>query len=331
MHWIQTSRRAFLGIAAALAGAAPGGKAVLAQDASTPSSLPQLTLAPLPAVTPRSDNKLVVVATTPLLADLARQIGDVRVDASSILPANADPHEFEPAPQDLVKASGADLIIEHGLHLDDWAKDLIANSDSKALVLVATKNVQTIAATSGNGENFGEGDPHIWFDPRNIEAMVKNIAAALTQIDPDGAADYAARLDGYTTQLVALDAWIAAQIDSIPVARRKLVTNHDAFGYFVARYNIDFVGAVIPSLDSRAEPSAKDVADLVDKIAAEGVPAIFTESSINPKLEEELGKQAGVKVVPNLYGDNLGSAGSGADTYIGMMQTDVGLIVSALR
>ena len=245
-------------------------------------------------------------------------------------PADADPHEFEPSPQDLVKASNADLILEHGLHLDDWAKDLVANADSNAVVLVTTKNVKTIAAQSTK-ENFDQGDPHVWFDPRNIEIMVNNIAAALSGIDTDGTAGYAARLSAYTAQLTALDAWIAAQIDSIPAARRKLVTNHDAFGYFVARYNIEFVGAVIPSLDSRAEPSAKETAALIDKIKAEGVPAIFTESSINPKLEEELGKQAGVKVIPNLYGDNLGAAGSGAGTYIGMMQTDVNLIVSALR
>jgi len=331
MNQQQTNRRTLLGLAASIAGLSASRRLVAAQDTATPAPAAVLVLTPLPAATPRASKPLVVIGTTPLLADLARQVGGDRIDSTSILPADADPHEFEPSPQDLVKASNADLILEHGLHLDDWAKDLVANADSNALVLVTTKNVKTIAAQSSNGENFDQGDPHVWFDPRNIEVMVRDIAAALSQIDPDGAASYAARLDAYTAQLVALDAWVAAQIETIPAARRKLVTNHDAFGYFVARYNIEFVGSVIPTLDSRAEPSAKEIADLIDKIKAEGVPAIFTEASINPKLEEELGKQAGVTVVPNLYGDNLGPAGSGADTYIAMMETDVNLIVSALR
>jgi ABC-type Zn uptake system ZnuABC Zn-binding protein ZnuA len=270
------------------------------------------------------------VTTTPLLADLARQVGGARVKASSILPADADPHEFEPAPQDLVKAADADLIIEHGLHLDDWAKDLVENADSKAVVIVATKGIKTIAAPNSS-EGFNEGDPHVWFDPVNVGTMSTNISRALSQVDPDGASTYANRLDWYHIQLSQLDVWIAAEIATIPASRRKLVTNHDAFGYFVARYNMQFVGAVIPSLDSRAEPSAKETAALIDKIKAEGVPAIFTESTINPKLEQQLGEQAGVKVIPNLYSDNLGAPGTGADTYIGMMQTDVDLIVSALR
>ena len=298
-----------------------------AQSEATPS--PALALTPLPEATPRAGNPVSVVTTTPLLADLARQVGGSRVKASSILPADADPLEFEPSPQDIVRASDADLIVEHGIHLDDWAKELLANADAKAPVLVATTNVPTIKGDASEG--FDQGDPHVWFDPRNVAIMTANIAQALARVDPDGTGTYSARQAAYASQLNALDAWIAAQIDAIPPARRKLVTNHDAFGYFVARYNIEFVGAVIPSLDSRAEPSAQETAALIDKIKQEGVPAIFTESTINPKLEQELGKQAGVRVIPDLYSDNLGPAGSGADTYIGMMETDVNIIVSALR
>lgn len=315
--------------ALALAVVACAGPTVAFAQSATPAA-PTLTLTPLPDATPRTGKPVNVVTTTPLLADVARQVGGARVKASSILPADADPHEFEPAPQDLVKAANADLIIEHGLHLDDWAKDLVENADAKALVLVATKDVKTIAAADA-ADGFDQGDPHVWFDPRNVVTMANDIAAALTQVDSAGSDSYGARERAYAAQLSALDAWIAAQIGAIPVSRRKLVTNHDAFAYFVARYNIAFVGAVIPSLDSRAEPSAKETAALIDKIKAEGVPAIFTESTINPKLEQQLGEQAGVKVIPNLYSDNLGAPGTPADTYIGMMQTDVDLIVSALK
>lgn len=324
----RTNRRALFGLAAALT-ASSALRSASAQSVATPGPSATPALTPLPEATPRTGSPIAVVTTTPLLADLARQVGGIRVKATSILPADADPHEFEPSPQDLVRAGDADLIIEHGLHLDDWAKDLLSNADTNAPVLIATKNVPTIAGDASEG--FNEGDPHVWFDPRNVAIMTANIAAELSSVDPDGAETYAARQTAYTAQLNALDVWITAQIETIPPARRKLVTNHDAFGYFVARYNLTFVGAVIPSLDSRAEPSAKETAELIDKIKQQDVPAIFTETTINPKLEQELGKQAGVKVIPNLYSDNLGPAGSGADTYIGMMEIDVDLIVSALR
>ncbi|HEY7033251.1 MAG TPA: zinc ABC transporter substrate-binding protein [Thermomicrobiales bacterium] len=300
-----------------------------AQDAvASPPPLEFPSLPPLPDATARTDGPLKVVATTPILADLARQIGGARLDVASILPPNADPHDLEPKPKDLVTVEGASLIVEHGLHLDAWASDLIKNAGSSAPTVIATTGVQTIASDE---EGFADGDPHVWFDPRNVATMVDNIAAALVSIDPDGAASYEARRDAYKAQLDQLDQAIANQIATIPPERRKLVTNHDAFAYFVARYGLTFVGSVIPSLDSRAEPSAKDTAELIDKIKAEGVPAIFTESSNNPQLEEELAKEAGVKVVSNLYGDTLGEPGSGADTYIGMMETDTRLIVEALR
>lgn len=296
--------------------------------AQTPAADSGPTLTAMPDAAPRAGSPLKVVATTPLLADVARQIGGSRVDVTAILPANADPHDFEPAPADLVEVEGAELIIEHGLSLDTWASDLVKNADAKAPVLIATKDVPTIASPE---QAFADGDPHIWFDPRNIKIVTRNIAAAMIAADPDGAPSYTARADAYAAQLDALDGWIGAQIATIPADRRKLVTNHDAFGYYIARYGLTFVGTVIPGLSTNAEPSAKETADLIDTIKAEKVPAIFTESSINPKLENELGRQAGVAVVPNLYGDNLGDAQSGAATYIAMMVTDTRLIVDALR
>jgi zinc/manganese transport system substrate-binding protein/manganese/iron transport system substrate-binding protein len=283
---------------------------------------------PLPVATPRAEGALKVVATTPILADLARQIGGERLDVTSILPPNADAHDFEPKPRDLVAVEDAALIVEHGLRLDAWAAEIIENAGASAPVVVATVGVPTIATDE---EGFAEGDPHVWFDPRNVKIMVANIAAALVAVDADGASTYESRRDAYNAQLDRLDQNIAAQIATIPPERRKLVTNHDAFGYYVARYRLTFVGSVIPSLDSRAEPSAQETAELIEKIKAEGVPAIFTETSINPELEEELAREAGIKVVANLYSDTLGEPGSGADTYIGMMQTNTRLIVEGLR
>lgn len=299
-----------------------------AQESNATPTIDFSALTPLPDAEPRAEGPLNVVTTTPILADIARQIGGARLNVTSILPPNADPHDFEPAPQDLVAVDGASLVVEHGLHLDAWAGDMISNAGTDAPVTVATTGIQTIATEE---EGFAEGDPHVWQDPRNVKTMTDTIAAALISIDPAGTASYESRRDAYKGQLDTLDTAIADQIATIPAERRKLVTNHDAFAYYVARYGLTFVGSVIPSLDTRAEPSAKETAQLIEKIKAEGVPAIFTESSLNPELEEELASQAGVKVVPNLYGDGLGEEGSGAETYIGMMETNTRLIVEGLR
>jgi ABC-type Zn uptake system ZnuABC Zn-binding protein ZnuA len=325
IHAAITRRELLAATGLTLAGISVLGWSAVAQEATPIPDAP--TLVPLPDAAPRTDGPLAVVATTPILADIARQIGGVRVEVESLLPPNADPHDFEPAPADIVAIEDADLVIEHGLTLDSWASDLVSTAGSKNVV-TATDGVPTL---SSDEEGFTSGDPHVWFDPTNVKIMASNIAAALTAIDEDGAASYSARLDGYHLQIDALDQWIAAQIATIPTERRKLVTNHDAFGYYVRRYGLTFVGSVIPSIDTKSEPSAKETADLIEKIKSEGVPAIFTEASLNPELEDELAKQAGVKVVPDLYGDNLGEAGSGADTYIGFMVTDTLLIVNALR
>lgn len=320
------SRRAVLA-ATAIVMALAGTSRAAAQDPSASPDAGGLTLVALPEAPAREGGPLVVVTTTPILADLVRQIGGVRVEVESLLPANADPHDFEPAPADIVSLEGAELVVQHGLGLDPWAADLI-DSAGTDLVIVATTGVPTRPADE---EGFSDGDPHVWLDPTNVKLMVATLAGALSAIDSAGAQAYEARLAAYHQQLDALDGWIAAEIATIPPERRKLVTNHASFGYYAARYGLTFVGSVIPSIDSRAEPSAKEISELIETIKREGVPAIFTEASLNPELERELAAQAGVSVVPNLYSDSFGEAGSGADTYIGLMVTDTRLIVDALR
>lgn len=300
-------------------------KPATAQEATPMPDAPALP--PLPDTSPRAEGPLKVVATTPILADIARQVGGARVELKTLLPNNADTHDFEPAPDDIVKIEDAELVIEHGLDLDNWAADLVETVGDKQ-VLIATDGVSLLPS---DDEEFSAGDPHVWFDPNNVKVMTANIAGGFIALDPEGLADYEARRDAYGLQLDALDQWIAARIATIPAERRKLVTNHDAFGYYVNRYGLTFVGSVIPSIDSRAEPSAKDIAELIARIQAENVPAIFTESTINPELEKELAEQAGVTVSPNLYSDNLGESGSGADTYIGMMVANTTVIVTALK
>ena len=300
------------------------------EAAGTPSAIAATLPAPspLPAAAPRAGGPITVVASTGILADLVRQIGGERVDARSLLPANADPHDFEPAPNDLVAVEDADLIVRHGLGLDTWLDRLLESAGGDAPVIVATDGVLTITSDE---EGFVEGDPHVWFDPTRVATMVGTLTAALGKLDPEGAASYQSRSTIYQDDIGALDRAIKAAIETIPVERRKLVTSHDALGYYADHFGLTIVGTVIPSLETTTEPSARDTADLIDLIKREGVPAIFAENTASPRLVDELAKQAGVKVVDDLYSDNLGKAGSGADTYLAMMRTDTILIVEALR
>lgn len=314
--------------------AAPATRA--AAQGATPSAASDLAAllpepGPLPAGEPRVDGPLAVVTSTSILADLVSQVGGPRVEARSLLPTNADPHDFAPAPADLVAVEEADLVVRHGLLLDEWSVGLVENAGNGAPVVVATEGIETLAPEGEEAEEFVEGDPHVWFDPTRTATMVATIAAALTEIDPEGAATYAERAAAYTAQLLELDAGIRAAIATIPVERRKLVTNHDNLAYYADRYGLEVVGTVIPSLATTAEPSAQEVAALLETLAAEGVPAIFAENTTSPGLAAELASEAGVAIVDDLYTDSLGEPGSGADTYLGLMRTDTIVIVEALR
>jgi ABC-type Zn uptake system ZnuABC Zn-binding protein ZnuA len=307
------------------------GTAAMAQDASPSpgAGFPEFTpLQTLPDAAPREDGALKVVATTPIIADLVRQVGGQRVEVESILPNNADPHDFEPRPEDIINVEDADAVFMHGLHLDEWASDLIDNSGTDAKVFVVTDGIETLESEE---EEFAEGDPHVWFDPTRTQQMVANIANGLSQVDPDGADSYQQRVAIYQQQLAQLDQEILDRIALIPEDQRKIVTNHDALGYYADRYGLTIVGTVFPGSDTRSEPSAQEVVELVDAIQQQGVKAVFAENTVSPTIAEQLASEAGVQVIDDLYTDSLGDEGSGADTYIGLMQTDTRLIVDALR
>ena len=269
---------------------------------------------------------LRVVTTTTQLTDFARVIGGDRVAVHGVVRPNIDPHDYEPSPADLEQIRRADVVVRNGVGLEHWFADVLDASGSHATVVDASTG---IAIREGDG---GDGDPHIWADPTNAEQMVRTVAAAFTAADPAGAATYAADLDAYVAQLRALDADIARQIGSL--ADKRLVTNHDAFGYYVARYGLDYVGSVIPSFDSTAELSASELQHLVARIRAQGVRAVFAESSLPAKTAETIAREAGVAVVEGsdaLYGDALGPPGSPADTYLHMMEHNTSVIVEHLR
>ena len=267
---------------------------------------------------------LQVVATTTQVADFAANVGGDRIQVTSLFKPNVDPHDFEPSPADVEAIARADLVIENGAGLETWLHDTIANSGFDGPLVDTSQGVRL-------RQVGGATDPHIWQNPRNAQVMVANIERALAAADPADAGVFRANLAAYTKQLQTLDAEVQRQIDSL--ANKKLVTNHDAFGYYIDRYGLQFVGSIIPSFDTSAELSGRDIRDLVAKIKATKVKAVFSETSLPPRTAETIAREAGVKVVEGedaLYGDSLGPAGSDGDTYLKMVRHNTQTIVSNL-
>jgi ABC-type Zn uptake system ZnuABC Zn-binding protein ZnuA len=254
-----------------------------------------------------------VVATTPQVADLARAVAGERARVRQILQPNSDPHEYEPRPSDVKALAGAAAVLRSGGDLDAWLEGVLRNaaSDAKVVTLIA-------AVRTRRGE--GGTDPHWWQDPRNAILAVQRIRAALTTVDPGGRAAYTANADTEIARLRALDRAIDACMRAIPAARRRLVTDHDALGYYADRYDIDVIGTVIPALSTQAQTSAGEVARLVRTIRGAGVTTIFPEGSTNAKLTRAIARDARAKVGPPLYADTLGTAGSAGATYIGSLR-----------
>ena len=267
---------------------------------------------------------LRVVATTTQVADLAANVGGDRVRVSSLLKPGIDAHDYEPSPADIDALAHADLVLQNGVGLEEWLGDTIESSGFDGPVVDTSQGVRLRQVD-------GEADPHIWQDPRNAQRMAANIERGLAAADPAGAAAYEAGLAAYTRQLRALDAEVERQVGSL--ANRKVVTNHDAFGYYLDRYGLELVGSVIPSFDSAAELSGRDIRDLVARIRATRVKAVFSETSLPPRAAETIGREAGVRVVVGsdaLYGDALGPPGSDGDTYLKMIRHNTATIVSNL-
>jgi zinc/manganese transport system substrate-binding protein/manganese/iron transport system substrate-binding protein len=275
---------------------------------------------------------LKVVATTTQVTDFARNVGGDKVKVTQILKPNVDPHDYEPSPADVQAIAEADVVVESGVGLEKWLDQTIKSAGFHGTLVDTSKGV---TIRKGNGtEEEAAGDPHIWHNPKNAEIMSRNIATAFDAKDPADKATFDANLTTYTGKLDQLDTWIAQQINTLPADQRKLVTNHDAFGYYVDRYHLTFVGSIIPSFDTSAELSGKQLTTLVAKIKSTGVKAIFSESSLPPKTAEAIGKEAGVKVEAgedSLYGDTLGPAGSAGATYLDMERHNTTTIVTALK
>jgi len=262
--------------------------------------------------------QLEVVATTTQIGDFVREVGGEAVAVDQVLQPNTDPHTYEPRPSDVVAAAEAKLVFASGDDLDEWIGQVVSDSGSGAQVIDLGKAVPEQLPGESSGAEASKYDPHWWHDPRNAEAAVREIERRLAVADPAHRREFERNADSYLGKLRTLDAAITRCMDTVPAARRKLVTDHDAFGYFAKRYGIDVVGAVIPSQTTQAQPSAKDLSALADLIEREGVEAIFPESSLSPKVAEAIAAQTGASAEYALYGDTLGPEGSDGAAYLRM-------------
>ncbi len=281
------------------------------------------------SVTQAQNTPLKVVATFSILGDIVKNVGGDKVDLSVLVGPDGDTHTYEPVPGDSVKLAEANLIFENGFGFESWLDKLYEASASKATRVVVTQNIEP--GKIAVGDETGETDPHAWQNVYYGIHMTKIVRDALSAADPANAVTYQLNANQYITQLLDLDTYILQKVQSLPVEQRKLVTNHDAFGYFAARYGFTVVGTALGSISTEAaDPSAADIAKLVEDIKSTGTKAIFPENIENPKLIQQIADQAGVKVGPSLYSDALGQPGTDGETYLKMMRYNIDAMVGAL-
>jgi len=283
-----------------------------------------------------SGAKLQVVATTNILGDVVAQIGGEQIALTTLMEAGIDPHSYVPTPADTAAIHDAHVVFANGAGLESDLQKVFESAGGDAIRIHVSDDLAH--RLSGDlfeeaGQEHGHNDenlnPHTWFDVQNVIQWVKTIEQTLSALDPANTATYRANAAAYTAELEQLDAWVEEQVATIPQANRKLVTNHPAFGYLANRYGLEQVGAVYP-ISPSAEPSARDIAALEDAIRQHGVPAVFTESTVNPKLAQQVAQDTGVALVA-LYSGSLGEPGSGVESYVALIRYDVKTIVDALK
>jgi ABC-type Zn uptake system ZnuABC Zn-binding protein ZnuA len=251
-----------------------------------------------------------IVATTTQLGDMARNIAP-GAKVTTLLQANTDPHEYEVRPDDVKALTSADIVLRSGGEVDEWLDDALESAG------VDEQDVVDAGAAAG----IEGDDPHWWQDPQRAEKAAVAIGAALKRagLPEDSAA--------YVNRLKTLDGAVRACMDRVPASERLLVTSHDALGYYARRYGITVVGTVIPALTTAAQPSAGEVSELVATIKRTGVKTIFAESSVNPKVEQAVAREAGARIGAELWADSLGPEGSDGATYIGSIEANTRALV----
>jgi zinc/manganese transport system substrate-binding protein len=273
-----------------------------------------------------AQDKLKVVATFSILADLVKNVGGDRVAVTALVGPNGDAHVYQPSPGDAKTLADARLVFANGLGFEGWMNRLVKASGTKAQTVVATKGVKPRKAADEHGH--GEADPHAWQSVANAKIYVANIRDALGAADPAGKGTYEANANAYLAKLDALDTEVRAAIDKIPSDRRKIITTHDAFGYFAAAYGVTFIAP--QGVSTESEVSAKDVAKIITQIRKQKIPAVFLENVTDERLLQRIGAESGARIGGTLYSDALTDEKGPAPTYLDMMRHNVKQISTAL-
>lgn len=272
-----------------------------------------------------TDSRPLVVASASIFADMAEVIAGDHLRVQMVVPIGGDPHIYEPTPNDVRLVAQADLVLVNGLTFEGWMNELIENSGTQAKTITITEGIGTIESE----EYANSSDPHAWMTAKNGLTYVRNIRDALIDLDPFNKQVYEFNAGVYLQQLEDLDREIFRQIESIPEKQRILITSHDAFRYYGRHYGIQVEAALGTSTD--AEVQTDDVNRLTRIVRESGVPAIFVESTINPKLIRQIATDNNVIIGGNLYADSLADPDHAAGTYEGMLKFNTATIVAALK
>lgn len=278
------------------------------------------------AASPALAAEVKAVASFSILGDMVQHIGGDRVAVTTIVGPNADTHVYEPTPADAAAVTGTQIFFVNGLGFEGWLDRLVGATGFKGPVITASEGVKTHTMDE-DGETVT--DPHAWQSLANGLLYVANITKGLCAVDAAGCATYEANAASYSAEISALDAEVKAQIGAVPEAERKVITTHDAFGYFGLEYGVQFLAP--EGISTESEASAADVAKLIEQVRTSGVKALFIENMSDPRLVEQIAKETGAKVGGALYADALSPAGEGAPTYLDMFRHNIALLIPALE
>lgn len=265
------------------------------------------------------------IASFSILGDMVKQVGGDRVEVTTIVGPNADTHVYEPKPADATALKSSQIFFVNGLGFEGWLDRLVEATGFTGPVVTASAGVKTHTMDE---DGTIVTDPHAWQSLANGELYVTNIAAGFCKVDPEGCSVYQANAKAYSAEIAGLDAWVKAQIDTVPTADRKVITSHDAFGYFALEYGVSFLAP--EGVSTESEASAADVAKLVNQIRKDGAKALFMENMSDPRLIEQIAQETGVKMGGALYADALSTADEPAPNYLDMFRHNVGLLVPAM-
>ena len=287
------------------------------------------------------DARLPVVASFSILGDIVANVGGDRITVTTLVGPDQDAHVFQPAPDHLKSVARARLVVVNGLGFEGWMDRVTQSANYRGDIVVASKGIAVRDRVEdehdhddhddhdGHEHHHGKNDPHAWQNPANVVIYTQNIVAALSKLDPSGAALYRKNGDAYIAALTELDRWAMRQFAQFPPAKRKVITSHDAFEYFGAHYQVRFLAPQGVSTDS--EPSAKEVANLIRQIRKEKIRAVFIENMSSPKLLQQIGKEAGVTLGGKLYADALSQADGPAPTYLKLMRYNIEQLLAQMK